>query len=326
MHPALSVVLFTAVSGSGYGLLLLLGVLLLVDPWSLDRGATLSLLLAGSTLAIFGLIASLAHLGHPERAWRALSQWRSSWLSREGVVALLGFGPVLLIALAELTEADPAWLRSAGALLALSSLATVYCTARIYTSLQPIPAWRHPLVVPGYLGFALLGGLLWLCALGAPMGVAVAPPAVLLIVLLAVAMALLKWRYWQSIDAAPLPVDLASATGVTGAHGMRPLEAPHTEANYLLREMGFVLARRHARRLRRGVLMLLALVVVLAALALSGDGVPRMLALLAALACGQIAILIERWLFFAQARHLVIVYYGATGDRQRLGSADFTSP
>ena len=42
-------------------------------------GVTL-LLLAG------GLLASFFHLGRPERAWRAASQWRTSWLSREVIV------------------------------------------------------------------------------------------------------------------------------------------------------------------------------------------------------------------------------------------------
>src|SRR3546814_13272353 len=46
----------------------------------------------------------------------------------------------------------------AGIVLALCALATVACTAMIYASLKPIPAWRHPLVLPVYLPFALLPG------------------------------------------------------------------------------------------------------------------------------------------------------------------------
>ena len=41
-------------------------------------------------LLVLGLIASVFHLGRPERAWRAATQWRTSWLSRE-VIALPAF-------------------------------------------------------------------------------------------------------------------------------------------------------------------------------------------------------------------------------------------
>jgi DMSO reductase anchor subunit len=91
VHPAPSIVAFTTASGAGYGLLFLLGVTApagLIPP-------TRALGLAGLGLALglitLGLCASLLHLGHPERAWRAVSQWRSSWLSREGAVALLTY-------------------------------------------------------------------------------------------------------------------------------------------------------------------------------------------------------------------------------------------
>ncbi len=51
-----------------------------------------------------GLLSSTLHLGNPQRAWRALSQWRSSWLSREGVMAMLTFVPLLWSAWASVVE------------------------------------------------------------------------------------------------------------------------------------------------------------------------------------------------------------------------------
>ena len=100
MHPALSVIVFTTASGAGYGLLALLrraGAGRLAagrDPWfgAAALGAALLLVTAG-------LLSSTAHLGHPERAWRALSQWRTSWLSREGVAALATYVPAGLFGL-----------------------------------------------------------------------------------------------------------------------------------------------------------------------------------------------------------------------------------
>src|SRR5882672_7010784 len=93
MHPSFSVIFFTTASGAGYGLLALLGVLtpLGVVPVSQLFGFVAMALAFGGITA--GLISSTFHLGRPERALRAFSQWRSSWLSREGVAAVLTYVP-----------------------------------------------------------------------------------------------------------------------------------------------------------------------------------------------------------------------------------------
>ncbi|MCA8929188.1 MAG: dimethyl sulfoxide reductase anchor subunit, partial [Alphaproteobacteria bacterium] len=93
MHPAVSIIFFTTASGAGYGLLALMGLfgaigLLPADPWVGGFGLVLALVLVTA-----GLASSTYHLGHPERAWRALSQWKTSWLSREGVMAILTYLP-----------------------------------------------------------------------------------------------------------------------------------------------------------------------------------------------------------------------------------------
>src|SRR5690606_8658718 len=120
-------------------------------------------------LVTVGLLSSLAHLGKPLRAWRALSQWRTSWLSREGVMAVLTYVPALAMAALLLpnlltNDADALVQRGnvAGIAVCIAviacSLATIVCTAMIYASLKPSPAWRQRWVVPGYLAFALLSG------------------------------------------------------------------------------------------------------------------------------------------------------------------------
>src|SRR5881394_922140 len=100
MHPALSVIFFTAISGCGYGLLFLLGLGLAVNPQIFGRIDALLLLATGAVFAAAGLTSSLFHLGQPQRAWRALSQWRSSWLSREGVAAIATYIPIAALGFA----------------------------------------------------------------------------------------------------------------------------------------------------------------------------------------------------------------------------------
>src|SRR5690606_19276449 len=98
-------------------------------------------------------------LTHPERAWRAVSQWRTSWLSREGVMALATYIPAGLFAIGWVfLERTGGFWAAAGGLAAIGAVLTVICTGMIYASLKPIRQWRHPLVLPLYLGFALATG------------------------------------------------------------------------------------------------------------------------------------------------------------------------
>ena len=64
-------------------------------------------------------------------------------------------------------------------------------------------------------------------------------------------------RYWRSIDTTSAPSTVASATLLGSRGKVRMLEPPHTEDNYLLKEMGFAIARKHRVRLR-GVVRLAA--------------------------------------------------------------------
>ena len=306
MNPALSVIFFTTLSGMGYGLWLWLGLRIVLGPNAHDFEAIgwFFVLLLGAVLTTIGIVASLWHLGKPLRVWRAFSQWRSSWMSREGVlaVATLAVATLMIVPLPiphELVQ------RPFAGLLALCALGTVCSTAMIYASLKPIPAWRHPLVLPGYIGFALLTGGLAFAALPQPLPVLrIALPV---LIVLAIAMAILKFAYWRAIDAAPLTQTRGDAIGLP-SRKPSVFERPHTEANYLTKEMGFAVARRHARKLRLLALLLFAaLPVVLVALAIATSQPWPWLfvAALSALA----GTFVERWLFFAQAKHLVTLYY-----------------
>ena len=95
MHPAPSVILFTVLSGLGFGFLAFLGL-----GWPAPQGVSGFLAWGlGYGLAVGGLLASTFHLGNPQRALLAFTQWRTSWLSREAwvsVCALLVLAPMAL--------------------------------------------------------------------------------------------------------------------------------------------------------------------------------------------------------------------------------------
>ena len=331
MKPAFSVIFFTVMSGCGYGLLFLLGFALACDPMLFDRAETLTQLGVGAVFVAAGLLASTLHLGQPQRAWRAFSQWRSSWLSREGVASLASFVPMLALTWWSWRGANLSLLRGAGTVLAVLAAITVYCTAKIYTSLKTIPAWHNAYVLPGYLLLGLLGGAAWLLCLHAPHQVHVLKSAqpnfklvdlrleellVISIVLLAAACCALKHFYWRHIDTAAPTSTTESATGLGHFGAVRSVEAPHTEENYLTHEMGFVLARKHAARLRAIALILIGPLPIALALAtaLLEPRAPT-LAACAAIATAlfvMAGLFVERWCFFAQAKHVVMLYYGAS--------------
>ena len=310
MHPAPSIIVFTTLSGAGYGLLLVLTLGSTLGPIPAWPGLGLVGMALALGLISVGLLSSTLHLGHPERAWRAVSQWRSSWLSREGVMALITYVPALIFASGWVLLGTTGGIFWPFALLAAAGAAvTVWCTGMIYASLKPIRQWHHPLVAPIYLAFALMTGSLLtlplLALAGAPHACAgwLAVPAILL------AWGL-KAAWWRAIDRDQPVSTPESATGLgrIGLVGM--LDPPHTETNYLLHEMAFRIGRRHGRKLRRlSYAVGLGAALVLSVLTLVSTGLLAGLLAALAAAAGLVGVAIERWLFFAEARHTVTLYY-----------------
>jgi sulfite dehydrogenase (quinone) subunit SoeC len=311
MHPAYSVIVFTTASGAGYGLLIglaLAAALDLVprDPWLGFAGLGLAL-----ALVTIGLLASTLHLGRPERAWRAFSQWRSSWLSREGIAAIVTYLPAGALGLGWVFgESVPGQIAVAAWLTAICALATLWCTGMIYSSLPTIRAWNQPLVAPLYIVLGLATGSVLLTALLAGFGHPARWAAACCAVATAVAW-LMKARYWSAIDTASKSHSAEAATGLGRFGAVRPLDPPHTQPNFVMREMGYQVARRHAVRLRRIASLLLFAAPIAAALVSLADvgGAMRLVLALLAVVSATAGVLVERWLFFAEAEHVVVLYY-----------------
>jgi len=189
--------------------------------------------------------------------------------------------------------------------------ATIYCTGMIYASLKPIHQWHNGWVVPNYLALALMSGCLVLDFLIRLWSAHYGGLALLTLVSVLAAW-WTKERYWRLIDTTSGRSTVASATSLGSRGRVRMLEAPHTEENYLLKEMGFRIARKHRRRLRRiARLGGFAVPAVGSLLALVLGGVAGEIVAGLGLASAALGLLAERWLFFAEAKHTVILYYGA---------------
>jgi len=311
MHPAYSVILFTTASGAGYGLLLWLAAAAALNL--VPRDPMLGFFGLGLAIALvtIGLLSSTLHLGRPERAWRALSQWRSSWLSREGIAAIATYIPIAALGFAWVFgELVPGQFTVAAVLSVPCALITVWCTGMIYASLPTIRAWNQPLVAPVYVVLALATGGVLMNLLLAVFGYELRWAATGTVLAL-VFSAILKRLYWTAIDTAAKTYTAESATGLGRFGTVRPLDPPHTQPNFVMREMGYQVARRHAERLRRVSAALLFLLPIMGGLLLLlnlPNSIQIAIAALSALSAVA-GVLTERWLFFAEAEHVVVVFY-----------------
>lgn len=289
MHPATSVILFNTFSGLGFGLLFWLGLGALVPT---GLGAFIWFTIA-YLLAVGGLIASTFHLGHPERALKAFSQWKTSWLSREGVCAVFAL-LVMAIYGAGLVFAETR-LAFVGIIGGLASLGVVFTTSMIYTQMKTVPRWRHWTTPAMYLLLSVGGGAL------------LSNQKTMAAVLLGIA-GLLQVYAWMSGDVrlAQSGTTMATATGLGHIGKVRAFEPPHTGTNYLMREFIHQVGRKHAQQLRVITLVLGFALPVLLLLFFFNNHVVAAIAVLSHIA----GVLCLRWLFFAQAEHVVGLYYG----------------
>ncbi len=304
MHPAFSVLIFTVTSGAGYGLMSLLIVGHLSGMAQLQDGSTVMAAgILGTAFIVGGLLSSTLHLANPKNAWRAFGRFRTSWLSREAVFAILFF-PFALTYLAsswgaeELTTVT----RIAGVMTLLLSLMTLFCTGMIYASLKTIRQWNTSLTPINYLALGLMSGALLLVAVQALVqgGATVALQNLAMLLLVLGAAAKLVYLFWIG---KPAGSTINTATGFTQAR-VRLLDAGHTANTFLNNEFGYEAAADKLLRMRI-IMVVLAFVVPFVLVSMNSNAL-MVLAALVALA----GLLVERWLFFAEARHVVRLYHG----------------
>lgn len=323
MKPAFSVIFLTTLLGAGQGLFLalfthqsyaLFGLLPMQSDAFYGYGSVIALLLLGG-----GLIASFFHLGRPERAWRAASQWRTSWLSREVIALPVFMGMIFVYGVSHLAGFRPEVVTLPSGLLIDLSVVIGYigtflafvlfiCTGMVYACLRFLREWYSPLTVINYI---LMGGssgfilAAFYAALAAPSQTYFFVGWALIITLLA-----FVGRIASLIRNARLKPKSTMQTAIGVKH-------PHI----VQRSMGAMGGSFNTREFFHGkspaflrtikpAFLLLAFVVPLLLLAL-GTFTPSLLGLVFVLQ--YIGLLAERWFFFAQANHPQNLYYQTIG-------------
>ena len=312
MNPAFSVIVFTTVAGAAQGLVVTLALALLAGV-AVSAGFVAAALTGAVALLGVGLAASFMHLGRPERAWRAMMMWRTSWLSRE-VIVLPAF--IALVALwsalawrASIQGLAPGWAASTLLpVLALPMAALLWhCTAMIYACLRFIQEWAHPLTVVNYTLIGLSSGLVLTCAAAALAGevplLLAAGPWALAATAAAGATRLAAMRR----NAALKPKStLQSATGIQHPRLVQKAMGMSAGAFNTREFFHGATLQAMAQAKRAAVVLTFAVPGVCLAWGLMGGGVVAWVLALVAQVPGLLA---ERWVFFAQARHPQNLYY-----------------
>lgn len=306
MHPALSVIFFTVTAGAGYGVLFLLGISRaagLTPGISPDQLTAMGLV--GLALVTAGLVSSTFHLANPKNAWRSFTRFKTSWLSREAVFAVL-FYPVCLLWLScEWFLGNTTVTMVLGGLSALLAIVVLACTAMIYASLKTIRQWNTALTPLSFILLGLLPGSLILALMLDQQGIASEPmQRITMVVLVTAALVKTIYFYWLGQPSGP---SINTALGFTRAT-VRLLDVGHSSDTFHTKEFGYRVAKVKLIWLR-AICMVFAFVLPFILLAgFRGHSDPGIW-LLAALS-SYLGVFVERWLFFAEARHVVNLYHG----------------
>lgn len=304
MHPAISVIFFTVASGAGYGLIALLALssLITIDAMP-TRGVVLSGGIAALCAITAGFVSSTFHLANPRNAWRAMSRFRTSWLAREGLLAVL-FYPIAALWLLRwwLGYDDSVITQALAVLTVLWAMATVFSTGMIYACLRTIPQWNTSLTPANYLLLGLMLGSLALTSLRLYWGEPVSRMLVVNIGFLATA-GIMKFLYffWVGTPSGPTVNTATSFNRAT----VRLFDVGHSAGTFLTQEFGYQPPMPRIRVLRMTVYVL-GFIVPAVLVAMGGEFNELMVAALISLA----GVFVERWLFFAEARHVVTLYHG----------------
>ncbi len=321
MHPAFSVVFLTTLIGAGQGLFLALFTVESYAAFGLLPAQTNGLYAMGSAVAmvllVLGLIASFFHLGHPERAWRAATQWRTSWLSREVIVLPAFMGTVFLYGMAHWLGINPvlAQLPSGapvnvtavlGVVGTVLAFALYVCTGMIYACLRFLREWHTPLTVINYILLGGASGFTLAAALAADVAPEVMPvlagwaliiTALGLIGRVAALVRNARLKPKSSLQTAigiKHPKIAQKAQGMMGG-AFNTREFFHGRPGSVLRAVKWIFLL--------GAFAVPSVLLGLGLVSMAGD------VLAFAFVVQYLGLLAERWFFFAQANHPQNLYY-----------------
>ena len=289
MHPAPSIILFTVLSGFGFGLTSIVGLLQFLNQISMVDIIIFSSM--GLFFSTIGLISSFFHLANKKNAIKSMSQWQTSWLSREAISSI--FCLSIVVGNIGWIFVQNMYISEVGIILFLLSLITVFTTSMIYAQLKTVPSWNNMLTPTLFIFAALAGG-----------SILITDHASLVLLLI---FAVLQVLFWYIADRSFIDIEttVGTALGFSKNEDIRAFDAAHTNRNYLLNEMVYKVARKHAVKIRYISFFAAFVLPMSLILILPGNFSVSVLII----ASHLVGIYFSRWLFFAEAKHSVSFYY-----------------
>ena len=289
MHPAPSIILFTVLSGFGFGLISIIGLLQFLSVINMFDLIIYSII--GVIFATVGLVSSFFHLANKKNAIKSLSQWQTSWLSREAIASIF----CLLVVFGNIIWAvyQNNYVSEVGVVLFFLSLFTIFTTSMIYAQLKTVPSWNNALTPAIFVCAALTGGAILLTDYAS---------LVLLLVF-----GTLQISFWYIADRGfqDKETSVGTALGYNKNEEIRPFDVAHTNRNYLLNEMVYKVARKHSVKIRY-ISFFMAFVFPMSLILIFPNNFSVSVS---AITIHLIGIYFSRWLFFAEAKHSVSFYY-----------------
>ena len=289
MHPAPSIILFTVLSGFGFGLISIIGLLQFLSVITMFDLIIYSII--GVIFATVGLVSSFFHLANKKNAIKSLSQWQTSWLSREAIASIF----CLLVVFGNIIWAvyQNNYVSEVGVVLFFLSLFTIFTTSMIYAQLKTVPSWNNALTPAIFVCAALTGGAILLTDYAS---------LVLLLVY-----GTLQISFWYIADRGfqDKETSVGTALGYNKNEEIRAFDVAHTNRNYLLNEMVYKVARKHSVKIRY-ISFFMAFVFPMSLILIFPNNFSVSVS---AITIHLIGIYFSRWLFFAEAKHSVSFYY-----------------
>ena len=314
MNPAFSVVFLTTLSGAAQGLLIaLVGVeaalqLGLGDPSAVPQSFYVAGAALSCVLGLAGLVASFFHLGRPERAWRAIAMWRTSWLSRECLCLPLFLAVTFAYGVAHAYGVRYS-LAIGAAAVAASGLLFV-CTAMIYACLRFLQEWATPLTLVNFVLLGCASGFTLATAGAAWLAPALVEPLAVLAGLLTLAGCASRIASLQRNARLRPKSTVQSATGIRAAR-VEQKSRGFTAGAFNLREFFHGKTQQTLKRIK-WTFLVAAFAVPLCLIGVGLGLHSAAVSLLVFCAAGAIqyaGLIAERWFFFAEARHPQNLYY-----------------
>ena len=289
MHPAPSIILFTVLSGFGFGLISIIGLLQFFSQISIFDLITFSIL--GMIFSTIGLVSSFFHLANKKNAIKSLSQWQTSWLSREAISSI--FCLLLVCGNIGWVFLQNMYIKELGLVLFFLALFTIFTTSMIYAQLKTVPSWNNILTPSLFIFAALASGAILLTNY-----------ASLVILLVFGTLQILFW-YIADQSFKDKETSIGTALGFNANEEIRPFDAAHTNRNYLLNEMVYKVGRKHSIKLRYISFFMAFVFPMSLILVFPTEFSVSIIVIFLHL----IGVYFSRWLFFAEAKHSVSFYY-----------------